>query len=64
VESNVWNVKERGGYFSVSGTGSIAYTNGSSSNFLVAIFKICKYVLWPRKLKTNPLQAEKVLWRW
>jgi hypothetical protein len=56
--------KEEYIYISVSGTGSITYTNGSSINFLVAIFKICKYVLWPHKLKTNPLQAEKFLWRW
>jgi hypothetical protein len=42
VGSNVQNVQESGGYISGSGTGSIAYTNGSSFNFLVAIFKICK----------------------
>jgi len=51
VGSNVQNVQERGGYISGHGTGSIAYTNGRSFNFLVAICKICKYVLWPHKLK-------------
>jgi len=62
VGSNVQNVQERGGYISGPGTGSTAYTNGSSINFLLAIFKICKYVLWPHKLKSISLEAEKVLW--
>jgi hypothetical protein len=64
VGSNVQNVQERGGYISGPGTGSIIYTNGSSINFFLAIFKICKYVLLPHKLKSISIYAEKVLWGW
>ena len=58
VGSNFENVQETGVYISGPGTDSIAYTNGSIFNFLVATFKICKYVLWPHKLKSNSLQAK------
>jgi hypothetical protein len=64
VGSNVQNVQERGGCIGGPVTGSNVYTNSSSINFLVVILKICKYVLWPYKLKSNYLEAENVLWRW
>jgi len=64
VGSNVQNVQEKGGYISGPGTRSSVYTNGSSINFLLAIFKICKHVLWPHKLQSISLEAENVLWKW